>query len=87
MNAHSEPPQSPQCLFYATAQHICDGVSQELADTNRTSLRDIRCDYQQGVLYLQGHVSTFFLKQLAQEHARRVVGVTRIINCIQVVSS
>lgn len=71
----------------AIDDRIRHDVERELADTKRTSLRQIRCDCQHGTLQLHGQVDTFFLKQLAQEHARRVHGVCRIVNHIHVVGN
>jgi len=47
-------------------------------------VREIECEYSGGVLTLRGGVSTYFLKQIAQELAGSVVGVTRINNRIVV---
>jgi osmotically-inducible protein OsmY len=66
------------------AERIRRDVIEEFANTNRTQLRRLRCDYRHGVLYLLGQVDTYFLKQLALEHARRVDGVTHVVNSVRV---
>ncbi len=48
-------------------------------------LRTIQCESREDVLILRGHVSTFFLKQLAQERIRSIEGVRAVINDLQVV--
>jgi len=40
--------------------------------------------YERGVLFLRGQLPTYFHRQLAQEAVRRIEGVTRIINQIEV---
>ncbi|QDS91771.1 BON domain protein [Roseimaritima multifibrata] len=82
MNALLEIAQLSSHSSSSNAARIRTEVEQELANTNRAPLRHIRCDYRHGILYLMGQVDTYFLKQLAQEHARRVDGVTHIVNNI-----
>jgi osmotically-inducible protein OsmY len=50
-----------------------------------TALRSISCKADQGVLVLEGRLSSFFQKQLAQEIAANVEGVVQVINQIEVV--
>ncbi len=47
-------------------------------------LHGISCDYHEGILFLRGHVTRYYHKQLAQEAVRKVVGVDEIINVIEV---
>ncbi len=47
-------------------------------------LHGISCDYHEGILFLRGHVTRYYYKQLAQEAVRKVVGVDEIINVIEV---
>ena len=46
--------------------------------------REITCRYHEGVLFLHGHLSSYYLKQLAQEAVRDLEGVEEIINHIEV---
>lgn len=48
------------------------------------ALKNVRCDYLDGVLFLQGYLPTYYLKQLAQEAVADLNGVERIDNQIQV---
>jgi osmotically-inducible protein OsmY len=61
----------------ATAQ-LC------LANSSYRPLQTVACRYREGVLTLQGQVPTFFHKQLAQEAIRKVKGVRKIDNQIDV---
>lgn len=51
------------------------------------ALANVSCDCRDGVLTLTGCVSTYYLKQLAQEAVADVRGVVRIDNQIAVLSS
>ena len=44
----------------------------------------ITCHYQEGCLYLEGKLPSFYLKQLAQEAIRSIEGIDRIENRIEV---
>ena len=48
-------------------------------------VRDVSCEYHDGVLVLRGQVTTFFQKQLAQEAVAKVDGVRQVINQVKVV--
>ena len=50
-------------------------------------IRRLPCEFHDGILTLRGQVSSFFLKQLAQDGMRSVAGVTRITNRIEVIPS
>jgi len=47
-------------------------------------LRQVSVEYERGVLVLQGTLPNYYHKQLAQEAVRRVEGVTRVVNRIEV---
>lgn len=49
-----------------------------------TELKKLDCDFESGVVYLRGIVSSFYYKQLAQETIRHIEGINRIINEIVV---
>ncbi len=48
------------------------------------SSHDMQVEAAEGVVRLSGAVRSFFHKQMAQELIRRVDGVQRIENCLQV---
>jgi hypothetical protein len=48
------------------------------------ALRNITCESRDGVLFLRGSVPSYYLKQVAQTAVASVVGVGRIVNCIEV---
>ena len=47
-------------------------------------LRDVRCEYRQGLLILSGQVASYYEKQLAQEAVAKLVGVAQVMNEIEV---
>ncbi len=47
---------------------------------------DVSCDYHGGVLLLRGKSKSYYEKQAAQEAARGVAGVARVVNNIDVVA-
>jgi osmotically-inducible protein OsmY len=51
----------------------------------RSGLRNVCCVFHQGAQTLTGHVSSYFLKQLAQETVREVESNRRIVNVLRVV--
>ncbi|WP_160167257.1 BON domain-containing protein [Rhodopirellula sp. SWK7] len=67
------------------SERIQHEVFENLASNHHSGLSRITCVYQRGILQLQGEANSYYLKQLAQERARRVDGVTHTINCIKVI--
>ena len=60
-------------------------VLVEVVDENiHPAIERVDCDWQGDVMTLRGVVPTFYFKQLAQEAAIRVHGVSRIDNQIEV---
>ena len=55
-----------------------------LSSANRPSLRQIEVDVSGDSVVLSGCVQTFYEKQLASEFARRVAGVVRVVNQVEV---
>jgi osmotically-inducible protein OsmY len=59
-------------------------VQGALSRSPYISARDLRVEAREGVVRLEGAVRSFFHKQMAQETIRRLDGVERIENCLQV---
>jgi osmotically-inducible protein OsmY len=57
-----------------------------LRSTSHLALRNLSCDYLDGVLVLRGRLPTYYLKQVAQEVVTQLEGVESIDNQIQVVT-
>jgi osmotically-inducible protein OsmY len=57
-----------------------------LRDSAYPELRLVSCEFRNGVLTLQGQVSTFYVKQLAQSVVSRLKGIVEINNRIEVLT-
>ncbi len=60
---------------------------QRIKSSKYSAVRSIQCEVREGILYLSGQVSSYYLKQLAQEAVRSIEGVGRISNCVEVAYS
>jgi osmotically-inducible protein OsmY len=63
---------------------LVDQVHGALRSSPYFSSRQVRIEAEEGVVRLEGAVKSFFHKQMAQEVIRRLDGVERIVNCLQV---
>jgi len=63
---------------------LVDQVQGVLSRSPYVSTRELRVEAREGVVRLEGAVRSFFHKQMAQELIRRVDGVQRIENYLQV---
>ncbi len=57
----------------------------KLHQSSYPELWRLTCEYHEGIVTLRGHVSSFYMKQIAQTIARRVEGVERVVNRVEVV--
>ena len=55
-----------------------------LADSNMPGLRQLKVHAADGTVTLNGTVRTYYEKQLSQERCKRVAGVIRLIDQIEV---
>jgi osmotically-inducible protein OsmY len=69
----------------APPQGLIDQVHGALNRSPYLAPREFRIQAEEGVVRLEGAVKSFFHKQMAQETIRRVDGVERIVNCLQVI--
>ncbi len=63
---------------------IAEAANHCLRNSPYRALRGITCRYERGVLFLKGHLPSFYHKQLAQEAVAAARGVTQVINEIEV---
>lgn len=63
---------------------LLDRVHGALSRSPYISAQELRVETREGVVRLEGAVRSFFHKQMAQETIRRLDGVERIENCLQV---
>jgi len=78
---------SAAVLLPPSPRHV-DPVGQAeraLRNSPYLILRNVACEYQEGVLTLRGCLPTYYLKQVAQAVVARVEGVRQVVNDIEVV--
>lgn len=71
-------------LMHATTAEFSDLVHSAIATNPYLAGRKLRYEAESGRVVLQGTVSTFFQKQMAQEALRRIDGVLEIENQLEV---
>jgi osmotically-inducible protein OsmY len=69
----------PRSVVQAEAQ-------SRLRKSRYHELHLVSCDFHEGVLTLRGCVSSFYLKQVAQELIRRLDGAEEVNNRLEVVA-
>jgi TPR repeat protein len=67
--------------------HVVAKAKERLKMAPYPPVRNVSCEYDDGVLFLRGEVPTFFEKQLAQEAVSKLNGVSRVVNEIKVAGS
>ncbi len=74
------------CDVNESRRHFGPGDLAEglLRGNSYLALKNVSCDYQDGVLTLRGRVPTYYLKQVATAVVAGVPGIERIINQIDV---
>jgi osmotically-inducible protein OsmY len=65
---------------------IAEIAEARLSASSHSALRKVFCKYDDGVLVLRGRLNSFFHSQLAQEAVRKIEGVERIVNQIEVLN-
>jgi osmotically-inducible protein OsmY len=88
MDVSQQPPQIAEELANlrgadAADRNVCE-ARMRLARTSPGGFRHVLCEGHSGRLVLSGRVTSFGLKQLAQEIVRRVDGVQAIVNRLEV---
>jgi osmotically-inducible protein OsmY len=66
---------------------VVERAENQLRRNAYVALKNIGCEYHEGVLTLHGCLPSYYLKQLAQEAVAHVNGIVRIDNQIAVVPS
>ena len=68
----------------ALSQQIVDWADNCLRHNAYLALKNVQCDFHEGVLTLRGCLPTYYLKQMAQAAVGRVSGIRQIVNEIEV---
>jgi len=63
---------------------IAEAAAECLQNSPYQAVRRVLCVCDHGILFLRGHLSSFYEKQVAQEAVAKVKGVTQVRNEIEV---
>jgi osmotically-inducible protein OsmY len=69
-----------------SAPGIAESAESRLRGNSYLALKNVSCDYHDGVLILRGCLPTYYLKQMAQAAVARIAGVERVVNEIEVMA-
>ncbi len=72
------------CNSPARLPKVAEAANERLRNSPYRALRGVTCECDQGVVFLRGHLPSFYHKQLAQEAVAGVRGVIQVINEIEV---
>jgi osmotically-inducible protein OsmY len=69
-----------------SSQRVVDGAERCLRCNSYLALKNVSCEYNEGVLTLRGCLPSYYLKQIAQTAVAQLDGVERINNEIEVIA-
>jgi hypothetical protein len=64
---------------------VAERAGQELLRNAYLALKNVTCEYREGVLTLRGCLPSYYLKQVAQTAVGHLDGVRQVVNLIQVI--
>ncbi len=59
-------------------------AKKRIQSSQYSEIRRIQCEVREGILFLKGQVSSYYIKQLAQEIVRTVEGIGGLANHVEV---
>ena len=65
-------------------ERIAEAATESLRNSPYHAVRTVLCEWDQGILFLRGKLSSFYHKQVAQETVARIKGETPLVNQIEV---
>ena len=74
----------PKEMALSRLSHCCTALKQQLGTSPYWSIRHLVCQIDRDRITVQGTVSSFYLKQIAQSLAAKVVGVECMCSEIEV---
>lgn len=77
----TELPFSPRPI---PPERVLYGVEECLRHNAYLALKNVECEFQDGVLTLRGCLPSYYLKQMAQAAVGQVAGIQQIVNEIVV---
>jgi hypothetical protein len=65
-------------------QEIQQAAQQRLYESPYSAIRSLDCACQAGVLTVAGRVPSYYIRQVALESVRKMRGVSRLVDCMEV---
>jgi osmotically-inducible protein OsmY len=62
------------------SHQVAEAAKSRLQESSYGAIRRLSCDCRRGILFLRGHLPTFYQKQLAQEAVAKLEGVLQVMN-------
>jgi osmotically-inducible protein OsmY len=81
------PIEEQELGFSKEKQAVQAEAQSRLRKSGYHELHVVSCEFHEGVLTLRGRVSSFYLKQVAQEVIRRLEGAEEVNNRLEVAES
>jgi len=78
-------PRGPAGNWAPRDDSVLDAAQTRLRHSAYLELRRVQCDCQDGVLTLEGAVSSHYLRQVAQATVQGLYGIVEINNSLEVV--
>jgi len=85
INARKGPQEVARAATRTRDESVAAAAEAELCHSSYTDLRRVHCSYQHGTLTLEGRVTRYYLKQVAQSLVGRLTEVVDIDNRLDVV--
>jgi len=82
-----QPSKGHHALLLAREEAVRAAAEARLRQAEYLPLRQIRCEFHEGVLTLRGWVPTYYLKQLAQTLVGSLDGILELNNRLEVGSA
>ncbi|NBO90767.1 MAG: BON domain-containing protein [Planctomycetia bacterium] len=74
-------------LRTASMPGVVEGAENRLRSNSYLALKNVSCEFREGVLTLRGYLPSYYLKQMAQAAVARIEGVDRVVNEIEVIAT
>ena len=68
-------------------ESLAERAEWRLRTSPYLALRNVACQARGGVVFLRGHLPTYYLKQMAQALVSPLAGVERVVNEIEVATA
>ena len=82
----SGPPDLCNSPRPVVSAEIAEGAERCLRSNAYLALKNVRCEYREGVLTLRGCLPTYYLKQMAHAIVAQLDGIGNIDNQIEVMA-